>query len=189
LGNRKAKSAKVSKVTVSPAMPPAVWASSASRRRARPVGSTKYEMNAKVRKTEPGSSVRQKKGARCQSAGRPVRFWEALHEPPLPPRFHCHGRFAEDHLRAKITAVDAAEKDRRDHDQKHQEHQGEEDDAEFVDPELGAEEIEALAGDVETDNVEEWQSEEDEEASQVDALAKAVPETSGHEAPGFELLV
>ena len=79
----------------------------------------------------------------------------SLDRPPDEARFErCRG-LAEDHLRAEIAAIDPAVEHRhRDH-QEHQEHQGEEDDREFVDPEVVAEEVEALPGNVEADDVKE----------------------------------
>ncbi|MGA3074175.1 MAG: hypothetical protein ABSG56_10835, partial [Bryobacteraceae bacterium] len=79
---------------------------------------------------------------------------EALVHPAAQAVFESDGGFGEDHLRAHIAAINAPIGDRRADDQEHQEHQREEDDGEFVDPQFVAREVEALARDVEAHQVE-----------------------------------
>ncbi len=106
---------------------------------------------------------------------------ELLRDPLAQPGLDGHGGIAEDHLRAHVSAVDAAIEDAGCHHQEHQEHHGEENDGELVDPEFIARKVEALFGDVEADNIEERQCEECQEAEQVNPLAEFVP--ASHAAP------
>ena len=136
------KSRKVISVTAAPEMPPAVWMSSDSSLRNRSRGSTKYDDEDKGQKhrSRPEHRVEQAPGAR--PASRSIPFVPTSF---AQPRLERHRSFAEDHLRAQVSAVHPPVEDRRHHHQEHQEHQREEDDAEFVDPQLVSGEIEALA--------------------------------------------
>src|ERR1019366_2158922 len=90
--------------------------------------------------------------------------WELLRDLFAQPLFQHYRGLAEDHLRARVSAKEAPIEDPRRHHQEHEEHHGEKDDGELIDPQFIAGEVEALFGNVEAHHVEEGQRQEYQEA-------------------------
>ena len=115
---------------------------------------------------------KQRDGNGAPQAGAQIR--ELTIDHAIDAFFEAVGGFAEDHLRAEIAAPEAAVDHGHGRHRDPDKHHGEEEDGELVDVELRAEEVEALAGQVDAHDVKERKRAKDDDTEELDVATNAM---------------
>ena len=108
-----------------------------------------------------------------------TRIGHLLVDDANDPLLETIGCFAEDHLRAKVAAPESAVDHGHCGDEYPEEHQGKEYDGELADPQLRAEEVEALPRQIDAHDVEQGKSDKDDEADGLHCLPNTVELRAG----------